>query len=158
MESELFGHEKGSFTGATARRIGRFELADGGTIFLNEVGELPLDAQVKLLRVLQEREFERVGSSQLLKTNVRVIAATNRDLNEAAKTGSFRWDLLYRLNVFPLDLPPLRSRPSDIPLLVNHFVSKFASKFGKRFDGMSEAAMEQLTRYAWPGNVRELEN
>jgi len=158
MESELFGHEKGSFTGATAMRIGRFELADGGTIFLDEVGELPLDAQVKLLRVLQEREFERVGSSQLLKTNVRVIAATNRDLNEAAKTGSFRWDLLYRLNVFPLDLPPLRSRPSDIPLLVDHFVSKFASKFGKRFDGMSKAAMEQLTQYAWPGNVRELEN
>ena len=158
MESELFGHEKGSFTGATARRIGRFELADRGTIFLDEVGDLPLEAQIKLLRVLQEREFERVGSSQLLKTNVRVIAATNRDLNEAVKTGSFRQDLLYRLNVFPLNLPPLRSRPADIPLLVNHFVSKFATKLGKRFDGMSKVAMDRLTGYAWPGNVRELEN
>jgi transcriptional regulator with GAF, ATPase, and Fis domain len=158
VESELFGHEKGSFTGATARRIGRFELADKGTIFLDEVGDLPLEAQIKLLRVLQEREFERVGSSQLLKTNVRVIAATNRDLNEAVKTGSFRQDLLYRLNVFPLNLPPLRSRPADIPLLVNHFVSKFATKLGKRFDGMSKVAMDRLTGYAWPGNVRELEN
>ena len=158
VESELFGHEKGAFTGATARRIGRFELADGGTIFLDEVGELPLEAQVKLLRVLQEHEFERVGGSQLLKVNVRVIAATNRDLSEAVKTGSFRSDLLYRLNVFPLDLPPLRSRSTDIPPLVNHFLDKFAKKFGKRFDGVSKATMEQLTNYTWPGNVRELEN
>jgi transcriptional regulator with GAF, ATPase, and Fis domain len=158
VESELFGHEKGAFTGATARRIGRFELADGGTVFLDEVGELPLEAQVKLLRVLQEREFERVGDSRLLNVNVRVIAATNRDLGEAVNTGSFRSDLLYRLNVFPLDLPPLRSRPADIPPLVNHFLDKFSKKLGKRFDGVSKAAMEQLTKYTWPGNVRELEN
>ncbi len=158
VESELFGHEKGAFTGATARRIGRFELADGGTIFLDEVGELPLEAQVKLLRVLQEREFERVGGSQSIKVDVRVIVATNRNLHEAVKAGSFRPDLLYRLNVFPLDLPPLRERIHDIPPLVDHFIEKYAAKFGKRLDGVSQATMARLTAYIWPGNVRELEN
>ena len=158
VESELFGHEKGSFTGALQRRIGRFELADGGTIFLDEVGELPLDAQVKLLRVLQEREVERVGSGHSTKVDVRVIAATNRDLHAAVKTGSFRADLLYRLNVFPIEVPPLSARASDIPLLVDRFVAKFSQKLGKRFDGVSHATMDRLTRYAWPGNIRELEN
>lgn len=158
VESELFGHEKGSFTGALQRRIGRFELADGGTIFLDEVGELPLDAQVKLLRVLQEREVERIGSGHSTKVNVRVIAATNRDLHAAVKTGSFRADLLYRLNVFPIEVPPLSSRPSDIPLLVNRFVGKFSSKIGKKIDGVSESTMDRLMKYAWPGNIRELAN
>ena len=158
VESELFGHEKGSFTGALQRRIGRFELADGGTIFLDEVGELPLDAQVKLLRVLQEREFERVGSGCPTQVNVRVMAATNRDLHAAVKAGSFRADLLYRLNVFPIDVPSLSVRAADIPLLVMHFVRKFSKKLGKRFDGVSNATMDRLTRYSWPGNIRELEN
>ncbi|NJN70240.1 MAG: sigma 54-interacting transcriptional regulator [Nitrospira sp.] len=157
-ESELFGHEKGSFTGALQRRIGRFELADGGTIFLDEVGELPLDAQVKLLRVLQEREIERIGSGHSIKVDVRVIAATNRDLHAAVKTGSFRADLLYRLNVFPIEVPPLSARPSDIPLLVNRFVGKFSSKIGKKIDGVSQSTMERLMKYSWPGNIRELEN
>jgi transcriptional regulator with GAF, ATPase, and Fis domain len=158
VESELFGHEKGSFTGALQRRIGRFELADGGTIFLDEVGELPLDAQVKLLRVLQEREVERVGSGHSTKVDVRVIAATNRDLHAAVKAGSFRADLLYRLNVFPIEVPPLSARVSDIPLLVNLFVTKFSSKIGKRIDGVSQATMDRLMKYSWPGNIRELEN
>src|SRR5262245_5296560 len=158
VESELFGHEKGSFTGALQRRIGRFELADGGTIFLDEVGELPLDAQVKLLRVLQEREVERVGSGHSTKVDVRVIAATNRDLHAAVKAGSFRADLLYRLNVFPIEVPPLSARGSDIPLLVNRFVIKFSSKIGKKIDGVSQATMDRLMRYSWPGNIRELEN
>jgi len=158
VESELFGHEKGSFTGAVQRRIGRFELADGGTIFLDEVGELPLDAQVKLLRVLQEREFERVGSGRSTHVNVRVIAATNRDLHAAVKAGSFRADLLYRLNVFPVEVPSLRTRSSDIPHLVGFFLDKFAKKLGKRLDGVSQATMDRLTTYSWPGNVRELEN
>lgn len=158
LESELFGHEKGSFTGALQRRIGRFELADGGTIFLDEVGELPLDAQVKLLRVLQEREFERVGSGHSTKVNVRVIAATNRDLHAAVKVGSFRADLLYRLNVFPIEVPALSARTSDIPLLVHHFVAKFSAKLGKRFEEVSQGTMDRLTRYSWPGNIRELEN
>jgi transcriptional regulator with GAF, ATPase, and Fis domain len=158
VESELFGHEKGSFTGALQRRIGRFELADGGTIFLDEVGELPLDAQVKLLRVLQEREVERIGSGHSTKVNVRVIAATNRDLHAAVKTGAFRADLLYRLNVFPIEIPPLSARPSDIPLLVNRFVGRFSSKIGKKINGVSESTMERLMKYAWPGNIRELEN
>jgi transcriptional regulator with GAF, ATPase, and Fis domain len=158
VESELFGHEKGSFTGALQRRIGRFELADGGTIFLDEVGELPLDAQVKLLRVLQEREVERVGSGHSTKVNVRVIAATNRDLHAAVKAGSFRADLLYRLNVFPIEVPPLSARASDIPLLVGRFVTKFSSKIGKKIDGVTQATMERLTKYSWPGNIRELEN
>jgi transcriptional regulator with GAF, ATPase, and Fis domain len=158
VESELFGHEKGSFTGALQRRIGRFELADGGTIFLDEVGELPLDAQVKLLRVLQEREIERVGSGHSTKVNVRVITATNRDLHAAVKAGSFRADLLYRLNVFPIEVPPLSARASDIPLLVNRFVTKFSHKMGKKIDGVSQTTMDRLTKYSWPGNIRELEN
>jgi len=158
VESELFGHEKGSFTGALQRRIGRFELADGGTIFLDEVGELPLDAQVKLLRVLQEREVERVGSGHSTKVDVRVIAATNRDLHAAVKAGSFRADLLYRLNVFPIEVPPLSARASDIPLLVNLFITKFLKKVGKRIDGVSQATMDRLMKYSWPGNIRELEN
>ncbi len=158
VESELFGHEKGSFTGALQRRIGRFELADGGTIFLDEVGELPLDAQVKLLRVLQEREVERVGSGHSTKVDVRVIAATNRDLHAAVKAGSFRADLLYRLHVFPIEVPSLSARASDIPLLVNRFVAKFSTRIGKKIDGVTQAAMEHLMKYSWPGNIRELEN
>jgi transcriptional regulator with GAF, ATPase, and Fis domain len=158
VESELFGHEKGSFTGALQRRIGRFELANGGTIFLDEVGELPLDAQVKLLRVLQEREVERVGSGHSTKVDVRVIAATNRDLHAAVKAGSFRADLLYRLNVFPIEVPPLSARVSDIPLLVNRFVTKFSMKMSKKIDGVTQATMERLMKYSWPGNIRELEN
>jgi transcriptional regulator with GAF, ATPase, and Fis domain len=158
LESELFGHEKGSFTGALQRRIGRFELADGGTIFLDEVGELPPDAQVKLLRVLQEREFERVGSGHSTKVDVRVIAATNRDLHAAVKAGSFRADLLYRLNVFPIEVPPLSVRATDIPFLVTHFIAKFSTRLGKRIDGVSHATMGRLMTYSWPGNIRELEN
>ncbi len=158
VESELFGHEKGSFTGALQRRIGRFELADGGTIFLDEVGELPLEAQVKLLRVLQEREIERVGSSHSIKVDVRVLAATNRDLHAAVKAGSFRADLLYRLNVFPIEMPSLSARASDIPLLVNRFIAKFSSKMGKNIDGVTRATMDRLMTYSWPGNIRELEN
>ncbi len=158
MESELFGHEKGAFTGATQRRIGRFELANGGTIFLDEVSELPLETQVKLLRVLQEGEFERVGSSQTLKVDVRVIAATNRHLNELVTAGGFRSDLYYRLNVFPLDTPPLRERKHDIPLLVNFFLSRFRKKLGKDLRGVSQKGMDSLVSYAWPGNIRELQN
>lgn len=158
IESELFGHEKGSFTGATTRRIGRFELADGGTIFLDEVGELPMDAQAKLLRVLQEREFERVGGNRVFKTNVRVIAATNRDLWAAVNVGSFRSDLLYRLNVFPIEVPPLRARTSDIPLLVRSFADKFSTKLGKHLSDIPQQTMDRLVTYAWPGNVRELAN
>ena len=158
VESELFGHEKGAFTGATQRRIGRFELAKSGTIFLDEVTELPIDTQVKLLRVLQEGEFERVGSSETIKVDVRVIAATNRDLKEVVRKGSFRDDLFYRLNVFPLEVPPLREREGDIPLLVNFFLSKFGKKLGKELHGVSRKAMDSLTQYKWPGNIRELQN
>ena len=158
LESELFGHEKGAFTGATQRRIGRFELANGGTIFLDEVTELPIDTQVKLLRVLQEGEFERVGSSATIKVDVRVIAASNRDLEEVVANGNFRSDLFYRLNVFPLQAPPLRDRNGDIPLLVNLFLSKFGKKLGRQVRGVSQKAMESMTNYNWPGNVRELQN
>jgi formate hydrogenlyase transcriptional activator len=158
VESELFGHEKGAFTGATQRRIGRFELANGGTIFLDEVTELPIDTQVKLLRVLQEGEFERVGSSQTLKVDVRVIAATNRDLQEVVRSGMFRADLYYRLNVFPLEVPPLRERKDDIPLLVNFFLGRFGKKLGKEIHGVPQKAMASLTSYSWPGNIRELQN
>jgi formate hydrogenlyase transcriptional activator len=158
VESELFGHEKGAFTGATQRRIGRFELADGGTVFLDEVSELPVDTQVKLLRVLQEGDFERVGSSHTIKVNVRVIAASNRNLQEAVKSGIFRADLYYRLNVFQLEVPALRERPEDIPLLVNFFLSRFAKSLGKEVRGVSQQSMENLSRYSWPGNIRELQN
>jgi formate hydrogenlyase transcriptional activator len=158
VESELFGHVKGAFTGALERRVGRFELADGGTIFLDEIGELPLETQVKLLRVLQEQEFEPVGSNRSVRVNVRVIAATNRDLAEAIRAGRFRTDLFYRLNVFPIEIPPLRSRRSDIPQLVTYFLSGFSKKFGKRIGSVSPQTMARLTSYGWPGNVRELQN
>jgi predicted ATPase/transcriptional regulator with GAF, ATPase, and Fis domain len=158
VESELFGHVKGAFTGAIDKRVGRFEVADGGTILLDEVGELPLEAQVKLLRVLQEREFEPVGSSRTIRVDVRVIAATNRNLEHAVRQGTFRADLLYRLNVFPIEIPPLRERRSDIPLLAGLFASGLARKLGKPIQGFSVRSMERLTAYAWPGNVRELQN
>jgi PAS domain S-box-containing protein len=158
VESELFGHEKGAFTGALARRVGRFELAQGGTIFLDEIGELPADAQAKLLRVLQEREFDRVGGSAPIRVDVRVLAATNRDLLKAAREKTFREDLYYRLSVFPLQLPPLRDRRADIPPLALFLVNKFASRIGKRIDGVGKETMGRLLAYAWPGNVRELEN
>jgi predicted ATPase/GAF domain-containing protein len=158
VESELFGHVKGAFTGALQKRIGRFEVADGGTIFLDEVGELPLDTQVKLLRVLQEQEFEPVGSSHTVRVDVRVIAATNRDLEEAQRSGRFRADLLYRLNVFPLRVPSLRERRADIPLLVGFFVAGLAKKLGKPLEGFSRQDVERLMNYPWPGNIRELEN
>ena len=158
VESELFGHEKGAFSGAIGRRVGRFELANGGTIFLDEVGEVPLDVQVKLLRVLQEREFERVGGSNPIKVDVRVIAATNRDLVKSIREGKFREDLYYRLNVFPIPLPLLRDRVGDVPLLVNFLVGRFAARVGLRIDSVGKATMERLSHYSWPGNVRELEN
>ena len=157
VESELFGHEKGAFTGAVAARQGRFELADGGTLFLDEVGELPHETQVKLLRTLQEREFERVGGTKTISVNVRVIAATNRDLQNEVNKGNFREDLFYRFNVFPLHSPPFRERGSDIPLLANHFLRKFAKQFGKELDGFSAATIEQMATYGWPGNIRELQ-
>ena len=158
IESELFGHEKGAFTGALTKKMGRFELADKGTIFLDEIGELPLDIQSKLLRVLQEGEFERVGGTQTFKVNVRVIAATNRDLEQQSKTGHYRPDLYYRLNVFPIHLPALREREGDIPLLAQYFVRKFATTFGKKLDRIPERMMSALARYQWPGNIRELEH
>ena len=158
IESELFGHMKGAFTGASERRTGRFEIADGGTIFLDEIGELPLEMQVKLLRVLQEREFEPVGSSRSLRVDVRVIAATNRNLQEAVNAGRFRSDLFYRLNVFPLQLPTLRERRSDIPQLVNFYLARFSKKLGKKVDTVSQETLDRLIGYPWPGNVRELQN
>jgi PAS domain S-box-containing protein len=158
VESELFGHEKGAFSGALARREGRFELANGGTIFLDEIGELGLDVQAKLLRVLQEQEFERVGSSHTLKVDVRVVAATNRDLRRAVRDREFREDLYYRLNVFPVELPPLRARTADIPLLVQFFVQKYAPRVGRRIEAVDPETLLELARYAWPGNIRELEN
>jgi two-component system, NtrC family, response regulator AtoC len=158
LESELFGHEKGAFTGAVARRAGRFELADGGTLFLDEVGDIPADVQVKLLRVLQEREFERVGGVETVKVDVRVISATHRDLEASINDGKFREDLYYRLNIFEITLPPLRERPGDIPILVEHFVQKFAQSTGKAVRGADPAALAELQSYPWPGNVRELEN
>ena len=158
IESELFGHEKGAFTGALTKKMGRFEVADKGTIFLDEIGELPLDLQSKLLRVLQEGEFERVGGTQTFKVNVRVIAATNRNLEQQSKTGHYRPDLYYRLNVFPIHLPALREREGDIPLLVQYFVRKFAANLGKKIDRIPERMMTALQRYQWPGNIRELEH
>jgi formate hydrogenlyase transcriptional activator len=158
VASELFGHERGSFTGAVERRKGRFELANGGTIFLDEVGELPPALQVALLRVLQEGEFERVGGTETLKTDVRVVAATNRSLDEAVREGRFRSDLLFRLNVFPIAMPPLRERKDDIPPIADHYARQYARKLEKRIRGVSPSAMEALLAYRWPGNIRELQN
>ena len=158
VESELFGHEKGAFTGALQRRIGRFELAHNGTLFMDEVGELPLDTQVKLLRVLQEREFERVGSTRPQQVDVRLVAATNRDLGHEVASGRFRADLFYRLNVFPIHIPPLRERAADIPLLVRHFLTQFQRKLAKPLKAVTAQSMERLQAYPWPGNIRELQN
>jgi two-component system NtrC family response regulator len=158
LESELFGHEKGSFTGATGRRIGRFEEADGGTLFLDEIGELTPAVQIKLLRFLQEREFQRVGGNQVLHSDVRIITATNRDLEARVKEGAFREDLFYRLNVVDMFIPPLRERKEDIPALIDHFLKKFAAENAKEIQGVSQEAHDQLLKYDYPGNVRELIN
>jgi PAS domain S-box-containing protein len=158
VESELFGHERGAFSGAIQRRIGRFELAHTGTIFLDEVGEMPLDVQVKLLRVLQEHEFERIGNSDPTKSDVRVLAATNRDLQKSMREGGFRSDLFYRLNVFPIALPPLRERLGDIPVLTHFFVQKHAPRLARRIEVVEAESLRRLTQYSWPGNIRELEN
>jgi Nif-specific regulatory protein len=158
LESELFGHEKGAFTGALTQRQGRLEMADGGTLFLDEIGELSASLQVKLLRVLQEREFERVGGTRSLKVDIRLLTATNRDLEELIAAGSFRQDLYYRLNVLQLEMPPLRQRPDDIPLLANYFAGKYGEKCNRRITGISAEAQKLLQAYYWPGNVRELEN
>jgi Nif-specific regulatory protein len=158
VESELFGYEKGAFTGAQSRKSGRFELADGGTLFLDEVGELNLATQVKLLRVLQEREFERLGGTETIKVNVRVVAATNKDLESAIAARQFREDLYYRLNVFPIFVPPLRDRKPDVMLLADHFLLKYARQHGKRIKRIATPAIDMLMSYHWPGNVRELEN
>jgi transcriptional regulator with GAF, ATPase, and Fis domain len=154
----LFGHEKGAFTGALHRRLGRFELAEGGTIFLDEIGELPTETQIALLRVLQEREFERVGGNQAIRSNVRVITATNRDLKAAVEAGIFRRDLFYRLNVFPIEMPPLRERKEDIPLLVEYFIDRYANRAGKKIRGINKKTLDLLQSYPWPGNIRELQN
>jgi formate hydrogenlyase transcriptional activator len=158
LESELFGHEKGAFTGAVARKIGRFEAAHGGTLFLDEIGDIPLELQPKLLRVLQGGEFERLGSTQTQRVNVRLVAATNGDLGRLISEKRFRSDLYYRLNVFPIWVPPLRDRPLDIPLLVTHFVAKYAARMQKTIDRIPEEVMESLTSHSWPGNIRELQN
>jgi len=158
LESELFGHERGAFTSAVMQRIGRFQVADGGTLFLDEVGEIPLELQPKLLRVLQEQEFERLGGSRTIKVDVRLIAATNRDLAEMIETQRFREDLYYRLNVFPITVPPLRDRPEDIEALVEHFVGRFARGMNRHIEIIPPETMDALRRYPWPGNVRELEN
>src|ERR1700687_1734544 len=158
IASELFGHEKGSFTGALQRRLGRFELAEGGTIFLDEVGELPMETQIALLRVLQEHEFERVGGTGSIQTNVRVVAATNRNLQQAIAAGSFRSDLFYRLSVFPIEIAPLRERREDIPVLVEYFIARCARNAGKNIRGIEEISLDLLQSYPWPGNIRELQN
>jgi transcriptional regulator with GAF, ATPase, and Fis domain len=158
IESELFGHERGAFTGAVSRRLGRFELADGGTLFLDEVGELPRDLQPKLLRVLQDGEFERVGGSRTIKVDVRIVAATNRDLQECVRRGTFRPDLYYRLNVFPISVPPLRERAGDVPLLAGVLLDAVAKRVRREFEPLSPEVLELLQGYDWPGNVRELQN
>jgi formate hydrogenlyase transcriptional activator len=158
LESELFGHEKGAFTGAVAQRIGRFEVGSRGTVFLDEIGEIPLELQPKLLRVLQEREFERLGSSRTLQTDARLIAATNQNLAAMVERQKFRSDLFYRLNVFPVQVPPLRERQEDIPLLVRHFVQQYARRMNRNIDTIPSEAMNVLIRYHWPGNIRELQN
>lgn len=158
LESELFGHEKGAFTGAIAQKIGRFEIADTGTLFLDEIGDIPLALQPKLLRVLQEKEFERLGCCQTHRINVRLVAATHRDLTEMVRQNEFRRDLYYRLNVFPVELPPLRERRQDIPLLVSHFVDIFARRMGKQIEHIPQETLSAFTSYSWPGNVRELQN
>jgi formate hydrogenlyase transcriptional activator len=158
LESELFGHEKGAFTGAVTQRIGRFELANHGTIFLDEIGEMPLELQPKLLRVLQDREFERLGSPRTLRTDARLIAATNRDLPTMVEAQQFRADLFYRFNVFPVHVPSLRERPEDIPLLVRHFTQQFARRMRKTIETIPASTMRSLMRYPWPGNIRELQN
>ena len=158
IASELFGHEKGAFTGALQRRLGRFELAEGGTIFLDEIGDLPSETQNALLRVLQEHEFERVGGTQTIRADVRVIAATNRDLKSAMTAGTFRSDLFYRLNVFPIEMPSLRERKEDIPMLVEYFIDRYASKAGKKIKSINKKSLKLLQSYSWPGNIRELQN
>ena len=158
VESELFGHEKGSFTGAIERRVGKFELANKGTLFLDEIGEVTPEMQVKLLRALQEKEIERIGGNSVIKTDVRIIAASNRDLKKEVEAGRFRSDLFYRLNVFPITLPPLRERTEDIPMLAAHFMHKYAQKSGTGIKSISTTVINQLMRYEWPGNVRELEH
>jgi transcriptional regulator with GAF, ATPase, and Fis domain len=158
IASELFGHEKGAFTGAVQRHLGRFELAEGGTIFLDEIGELPAETQIALLRVLQEHEFERVGGTRSIHADVRVIAATNRDLQSAIAAGTFRSDLFYRLNVFPIEIPPLRERKEDIPLLVEYFIDRYARKAGKSIRRVNKKSLDLLQSYPWPGNIRELQN
>jgi formate hydrogenlyase transcriptional activator len=158
IESEMFGHERGAFTGALSRQLGRFELADGSTLFLDEIGDMPLEVQVKLLRVLEERTIERLGSSRSFKIDVRIIAATNRDLQQAVNDGSFRRDLYYRLNVFPIRIPPLRERRSDIPALAWKFVDDLSPRIGRRIESISRESLRELERYSWPGNIRELRN
>jgi formate hydrogenlyase transcriptional activator len=158
LESELFGHERGAFTGAVAQRIGRFELAHGGTMFLDEIGDIPLELQPKLLRVLQEREFERLGSSRTIRADVRLVAATNADLLRMVDEKKFRADLYYRLNVFPIVVPPLRERPEDIPPLVSYFTRQFAARMGKEISTIPSQSIEALRQYPWPGNIRELQN
>lgn len=158
LESELFGHERGAFTGAVAQRLGRFELADKGSLFLDEVGDIPLELQPKLLRVLQEREFERLGGTRTIQTNVRLIAATHRNLAQMVTEGKFRQDLFYRLNVFPISVPPLRERAEDIPHLIWHYTHKYAQQFTRRIETIPAAAMENMVSYSWPGNIRELQN
>ena len=158
LESELFGHERGAFTGAVTQQIGRFEAADGGTLFLDEIGDMPLELQAKLLRVLQEKEFERLGSTFTRQVNVRVIAATNQDLVDKVAAKEFRMDLYYRLNVFPIELPPLRARREDIPMLVAYFVHRFTESMGKHVTQISQQTLDRLMEYPWPGNIRELQN
>jgi len=158
MTSELFGHEKGAFTGSVRRRIGRFELADGGTLFLDEIGDLPMDVQVRLLRVLQTKEFERVGGEELLRSDYRLLCATNSNLQQKVKAGTFREDLYYRLNVFPIYIPSLRDRRGDIKVLAHYFVKKYADKLGSSFEAIPQEEISKLMKYNWPGNVREFEN